>query len=354
MPETARTPCRASQPTALRIAGWLSYRRWSIGRPAPSATTARSRRSRAAASSSTSPPSDRPKPAIRARVDVGPARSQWSRAVDPRLGVVAEPVRVALALAVARVVEREHAVAVAREHPHVRDPRSRLPPEPWLSRTAAPLRDGTYQADSSRPSAVAIRTSWCGDAERRLLDRPARRVRRHEGHRERHDGERGDDRGAGDPADAPCAAASRRAAPRRARGAAIAARPEATSSSPPAIMPTPVTSVQSGPEFTTCSPCETTPKPSGQQAEDDAEHDPRRARDARLRQRPRPGGRRRSRACRGRRVGARRTPGRADGAGRARVPRAGAGAPGARRARAARGGPGADGAFVAMSMPPCC
>ena len=40
--------------------------------------------------------------------------------------------------------------------------RSRLPPDPWLSSTAVRLRDGTYQADSWRPSAVAISTSWCG------------------------------------------------------------------------------------------------------------------------------------------------------------------------------------------------
>ena len=42
--------------------------------------------------------------------------------------------------------------------------RSRLPPEPWLSSTAARLRDGTYQPDSRRPSAVASATSWCGIA----------------------------------------------------------------------------------------------------------------------------------------------------------------------------------------------
>ena len=40
--------------------------------------------------------------------------------------------------------------------------RARLPPEPWLSRTAAPLREGTYQAESRRPSRMAMRTSSCG------------------------------------------------------------------------------------------------------------------------------------------------------------------------------------------------
>ena len=40
--------------------------------------------------------------------------------------------------------------------------RPRLPPEPWLSSTAAPLREGTYQAESLRPSRMAMRTSSCG------------------------------------------------------------------------------------------------------------------------------------------------------------------------------------------------
>jgi hypothetical protein len=40
--------------------------------------------------------------------------------------------------------------------------RSRLPPEPWLSSTAVRLRDGTYQADSSRPPDAAMVTSSCG------------------------------------------------------------------------------------------------------------------------------------------------------------------------------------------------
>ena len=49
---------------------------------------------------------------------------------------------------------------------------------------------------------------------------------------------------------------------RTAPAAASAVTPEAISSIPPAIMPTPVTSRQSGPELTTCRPCETTPKPN--------------------------------------------------------------------------------------------
>ena len=91
----------------------------SIGRVGPSATTARSRGSRAAASSSTSAPSEVPKPAIRCGSTSGRRLSQSQRGVDGGLGVVAESVRVALALAVARVVERQHAVAVAGEHADV-------------------------------------------------------------------------------------------------------------------------------------------------------------------------------------------------------------------------------------------
>jgi hypothetical protein len=34
--------------------------------------------------------------------------------------------------------------------------------EAWLRSTAVLLREGTYQADSSRPSAVSITTSSCG------------------------------------------------------------------------------------------------------------------------------------------------------------------------------------------------
>ena len=40
--------------------------------------------------------------------------------------------------------------------------RSRLPPDPWPTSTAAPLREGTYQADTSRPPEASIRTSSCG------------------------------------------------------------------------------------------------------------------------------------------------------------------------------------------------
>jgi len=48
-------------------------------------------------------------------------------------------------------VPREHARAVGDAGP--------VAPEPWMSSTAAPLREGTYQAATSPPSSIAIRTS---------------------------------------------------------------------------------------------------------------------------------------------------------------------------------------------------
>ena len=140
--------------------------------------------------------------------------------------------------------------------------RSRLPPEPWLSSTAVWLRDGTYQPDSSRPSAVAIVTFSCAmpsedswiaqrgacvtisDAANGITATTAKT-------------------GTAASQAAPCASRQPSAGRRGARrGSAMAVSPPATSSRPPAIMPTPVRSVQSGPEFTTCRPCETTPKPN--------------------------------------------------------------------------------------------
>ena len=175
--------------------------------------------------------------------------------------------------------------------------RSRLPPEPWLRSTAVRLRDGTYQADSSPPVRGLDRDLLVGDAERGLLDRPARRVRDPQGHRERHHHEQGDDGHGGEPAGAvgepPAERTAARRPPRRGdRGQAAAAMRRR----PPAIMPTPVTSAQSGPEFTTWRPCEMTPKPSVSRPIDDAEGEPGRPRDVRPGQRPRDRDRRRSRA----------------------------------------------------------
>ena len=129
--------------------------------------------------------------------------------------------------------------------------RSRLPPEPWLTSTAAPFFDGTYQADWSSP----IRTSSCGMPSEAswISQRGAWVIIRA-------------------PVNAittkavtiapPSHASQPRSGRRGRRGAAAALTPEAMSSSPPSAMPTPVRSVQSAPEFTTCRPCETTPKPT--------------------------------------------------------------------------------------------
>ena len=76
IPETARTVWPMSQPWARsRAPGWRTASA-SIGRVAPSDTTAASRRSRAAASRRTSPPSDSPKPAMRCGSTSGRRASQ--------------------------------------------------------------------------------------------------------------------------------------------------------------------------------------------------------------------------------------------------------------------------------------
>ena len=148
------------------------------------------------------------------------------------------------------------------------------------------LRDGTYQADSSRPSAVSIATSWWGmpSEDSWIAQRGACVTLRAIAN-----GITTSRAKTGTAASQPAPWASRQpSAGRRGarRGAAIAVRPAAMRRRPPAIMPTPVTSVQSGPEFTTCRPCEMTPKPNAQQADDDAQDEPRRPRDVRPGQRP--------------------------------------------------------------------
>ena len=62
---------------------------------------------------------EEPNAAIRRGSMSGRRAQPVERGVDGGLGVVAEPVRMTWAFAVARVVEREHAVAVAREHADV-------------------------------------------------------------------------------------------------------------------------------------------------------------------------------------------------------------------------------------------
>ena len=64
----------------------------------------------------------------------------------------AEEVRVSLATVVAARVEQEHAVAVADEHPGLRQ----LPLTGWIRDHRGTFRDGTYQATRSRPSLVLI------------------------------------------------------------------------------------------------------------------------------------------------------------------------------------------------------
>ena len=140
--------------------------------------------------------------------------------------------------------------------------RSRLPPEPWSTRSAAPLRDGTYQAESARPSAVGTVTSWCGMPSEAswIFQRGAWVIISPD-----PSGIETSMTNAAATASQPTPWAARQPSPARRggrRGAASAARPEATSAIPPSAIPTPVTSRQSGPELTTWRPWETTPKPS--------------------------------------------------------------------------------------------
>ena len=165
--------------------------------------------------------------------------------------------------------------------------RSRLPPEPWLSSTAAPLRDGTYQADSSRPSRDGDRGppgAGSSSADSWIAQRGAcvaisaitNGITASSGEERRRRASR---RRGRPPAERRCGAAPaggrRRRSGRRRRAAGRRA-----------IVPTPVTSGQSGPELTTWRPCETTPKPSDSRPMTTPEDEPRRPRDVRLGQRP--------------------------------------------------------------------
>ena len=149
------------------------------------------------------------------RVDVGPAAQPAQSGVDGGLGVVAESVRVAVALAVAGVVERQHAVAVAGEHADVRGDA--------LAATARPVAEEHGRAVAGRdvpggqlPAVRGLdRDLLVGDAERGFLDRPARGVRDPQGHRERHDHEEGEDGDGGEPAGAVGEPPPERGAPRR-------------------------------------------------------------------------------------------------------------------------------------------
>ncbi len=143
----------------------------SSGRAAPSETTACRRSSRAAASSRTSPPSETPKPAIRS--NSGALLEVVERLGHRRLRVVAEPVRVAVALAVAGEVDREHAVAVAGEQAGtVGDARA-------VARRAVDQHDGGAVARGHVPGGEPVDADvLVRDVQRG--DRVARRVRDHQ------------------------------------------------------------------------------------------------------------------------------------------------------------------------------
>jgi len=110
-----------------------------------------------------------------------------------------------------------------------------------MSSTAVRLVDGTYQADSARPSAVSMATSRCGmPSEDSWISQRGACVTM----RAIANGMMASTAKTGTAASQTVPWASRQpAAAWRGvrRGAAMAVRPAATSSSPPAIMPPPVT-----------------------------------------------------------------------------------------------------------------
>ena len=67
----------------------------------------------------------------------------------------------AVALAVAREVEREHAVAVTGEHAGVRGDAGAAAAGAVDQQRGTPLREGIHQAASSRPPPAGMRTSSC-------------------------------------------------------------------------------------------------------------------------------------------------------------------------------------------------
>ena len=164
--------------------------------------------------------------------------------------------------------------------------RSRLPPEPWLSSTAVRLRDGTYQPDSSRPSAVSIATSWWGmpSEDSWIAQRGACVTIRAIAN-----GMTTSRAKTGTAASQPAPWASRQpSAGRRGarRGAAIAVRPAATSRSAAGdhAHAGDVGPVRSG--VHDVEAVRDDAEAERQQADDDAEDEPRRPRDVRLGQRP--------------------------------------------------------------------
>ena len=133
-------------------------------------------------------------------VHVGPPRQPADRGVHRWLGVGAEPVRVTVALAVAWVVDREYAVAVAGEHADVRGHALAAAARAVAEQHGGPVVRRDVPAGQPPPVRGLERDLLVGDPERGLLDRPARRVRDHQRHGEGHQREHREDGRCGEPA----------------------------------------------------------------------------------------------------------------------------------------------------------
>ena len=219
------------------------------------------------------------------RVDVRPPGQPVDGGVDGRLRVVAEAVGVAGALAVAGVVVREHAVAVAGEHAHVCDQALAA-----AARTVAEQHGRAIAGRDVPGGQLAVRGLdrhlLMGDVERGLLDLPARGMRRHQRHHERHHGEQGEDGDGGEPAGAVGEPPAERAAAGRPprggdRGEAGGDEEQAAGDHADAGDVGPVR-----PGVDDVQTVRDDAEAERQQADDDAEHEPRRPGDVGLGQRP--------------------------------------------------------------------
>ncbi len=164
--------------------------------------------------------------------------------------------------------------------------RSRLPPEPWSTSTAAPLREGTHQADNVAPVGRLDRHLVVRDRQRRLLDRPARRVGDQQHLRERHQPGQHEHR-----ADEPARGVQRAVPAARAgrggeRGHGGAEQQHAAEDHPDARQVAPV-----GAGVDDVQPVRDDAEADREQAHDEPEREPRRADQARLQREP--GGRER-------------------------------------------------------------
>ena len=164
--------------------------------------------------------------------------------------------------------------------------RPRLPPEPWLTSTAAPLRDGTYQAESLRPSSMAIRTSWWGipRADSWISQRGACVIRL--APTNGITPTNGDERGAGEPARAMRGAPAETGPPGRAsrrRDGGEAGRDE---QGPAEGVADSADVARVEPGVDDVQPVRDPAEADGQQPDDDAQPEPRRPRHARLGERP--------------------------------------------------------------------